>query len=124
MAGDRTRARGELESEVMRILWDRSALLSGREIQDLFSGPTPAYTTLMTALHRLEKKGEVAREGQSARKVRFRAVRSGEEHVSREMTNALEAAGDRGAALLRFAGNLGEEELELLRQAILPKKSR
>ncbi|QTV80354.1 BlaI/MecI/CopY family transcriptional regulator [Microbacterium sp. NIBRBAC000506063] len=124
MAGQRTRERGELEGEVMRILWERDELLSARDVQALFSGHTPAYTTLMTALDRLEKKGQVVRSGESPRKVRFRAARSGDEHASREMASALDAAGDRQAALLRFAGNLAAEDLELLRQAIAPRKSR
>jgi predicted transcriptional regulator len=124
MAGDRTRARGELEAEVMRILWGDTHLLSARDIQDRFTGRTPAYTTLMTALDRLEKKGRVIREGESPRKVKFRATRSVDDHASQEMVTALDAAGDRKAALLRFAGNLGAEDLELLREAIAPRKLR
>ena len=117
MAGERTRERGELEGEVMRILWDAAEPMSAGDIQAVFTGRVPAYTTLMTALGRLEKKGEVIRTG-SPRKARFRASRSGEEHVGLTMMSALNAAGDRRAALLEFAGNLTAEDVELLREAI------
>lgn len=118
MAGERTRERGELEAEVMRILWEASAPMSARDIQAVFTGHVPAYTTLMTALDRLQKKGDVVRLGDSPRKVRFRAARSGDEHVGRSMMTALDGAGDRQAALLQFAGNLAEEDLDMLRGAI------
>lgn len=124
MAGERTRKWGELEGEVMRVLWQASAPMSARDIQAVFTGHVPAYTTLMTALERLQKKGDVVRSGDSPRKVRFRAARSGDEHVGRSMMTALDGAGDRQAALLQFAGNLAEEDLDLLRSAITGKTSR
>lgn len=124
MAGERTRERGELEGTVMRILWEASEPLSARDIQAVFTGHVPAYTTLMTALERLQKKGDVVRSGDSPRKVRFRAARSGDEHVGRSMMTALDGGGDRQAALLQFAGNLAEEDLDLLRGAITGKTSR
>lgn len=124
MAGERTRQRGELEGEVMRILWEASEPLSARDIQAVFTGHVPAYTTLMTALERLQKKGDVVRSGDSPRKVRFHAARSGDEHVGRSMMTALDGAGDRQAALLQFAGNLADEDLDLLRSAITGKTSR
>lgn len=108
----------------MRILWEASEPLSARDIQAVFTGHVPAYTTLMTALERLQKKGDVVRSGDSPRKVRFRAARSGDEHVGRSMMTALDGAGDRQAALLQFAGNLAEEDLDLLRGAITGKTSR
>lgn len=124
MAGERTRERGELEGTVMRILWEASEPLSARDIQAVFTGHVPAYATLMTALERLQKKGDVVRSGDSPRKVRFRAARSGDEHVGRSMMTALDGAGDRQAALLQFAGNLAEEDLDLLRGATTGKTSR
>ncbi|SJN12032.1 hypothetical protein FM113_13675 [Leucobacter sp. 7(1)] len=40
------------------------------------------------------------------------------------MMTALDGAGDRQAALLQFAGNLAEEDLDLLRSALTGKTSR
>ena len=114
MAGERTRERGELEGEVMRILWEASEPLSARDIQAVFTGHVPAYTTLMTALERLQKKGDVVRSGDSPRKVRFHAARSGDEHVGRSMMTALDGAGDRQAGAMDVAEVvLGIDEQEM-----------
>ncbi|WP_285241209.1 BlaI/MecI/CopY family transcriptional regulator [Arthrobacter sp. G.S.26] len=115
MASTRVRARGELETEVMRLLWAESQPVSANELAQKFPAPQPAYTTLMTALSRLERKGRVVRSGDSPRKIKFSASRSDEEHASETMMTALGGAGDRRAALLAFAGNLNDEDLDLLR---------
>ena len=119
-----TRVRGELERELMQILWDSTEPLGIREIQDVFTGHIPAYTTLMTSLDRLEKKGQVIRIEEGPRKIRFRPTHPGGEHTSLAMTAALNASSDSEAALLRFAGNLSDEHLDLLRQAIGPKSAK
>lgn len=124
MAGERTRERGELEGEVMRLLWKHVDPMSARDLQDLFTGPVPAYTTLLTALTRLEKKGQVVRSGDSPRKVRFQAARSGEEFTSDSMLSALDRAGDRHAALLAFAGTLDDDDVALLKSAFGRKSSK
>jgi predicted transcriptional regulator len=118
MATIRTRARGELEGEILRILREDGGELSAIEIQPRLTGHPPAYTTVMTALERLHKKGEVVRSSDSPRRIRFRAARSGEENASATMLSALDGAGDRRAALLSFAGNLDPADVELLRAAI------
>ena len=117
MTGSRTREWGELEREVMRLLWADQGAVSARQLQELFGEPVPAYTTLMTALNRLERKGLVVREEDSPRKVRFRASRSDGAHTSESMIAALRQAGDRRAALLAFAGDLDEDDTTLLRSA-------
>lgn len=114
MVGTQGRERGELEQEVMRILRDQSRPMSARELQDMFTGQVPAYTTLITVLTRLEKKGDVIRSGDSPRKVKFHAARSAEEHASETMLSALDKATDRRAALLAFAGNLDADDLALM----------
>ena len=117
MTGTPTRERGELEREVMRLLREHGEPLSARAMQDMFTGHVPAYTTLMTVLTRLEKKGEVVRSGNSPRKVKFHPVRTDEEHASETMLSALGQAGDRRAALLAFAGSLDDQDLTLLNSA-------
>lgn len=112
-----TRERGELEREIMRFLREAEGPTSARELQELFTGQVPAYTTLMTVLTRLEKKGQVIRSGDSPRKVKFHPARTDEEHASETMLSALGEAGDRRAALLAFAGNLVEEDVALLSAA-------
>lgn len=118
MARRSTREHGALEAEVMRILRRFSGTVGVRQIQAEFDDPAPAYTTLLTVLDRLVVKGLVIREEQSPRKVRFAAAHSGEEHASTAMISALEEADDKRAVLLRFAGNLDDEDVALLRDAL------
>ncbi|MFC3183885.1 BlaI/MecI/CopY family transcriptional regulator [Pseudoglutamicibacter albus] len=116
------RERGQLEREVLDILRENGAPMSARQLQDAFEEPTPAYTTLMTVLTRLEKKDEVTRGGPSPRKTTFQAVRSDEDAASHGMLAALGQANDRKAALLAFAGNLDAADVALFNQAFSSKK--
>lgn len=118
MAGERTRGHGELEAAVMRILWERDDPMSARQVQEAFTADRPAYSTVMTALQRLHAKGDVSQSAESPRKVRFQAAHSGADHTSSTMMSALDESGDRQAALLRFAGNLAADDVELLREAM------
>ncbi|NLA65181.1 MAG: BlaI/MecI/CopY family transcriptional regulator [Leucobacter sp.] len=125
MVGTPVRERGELEQEIMRMLRDHDQPMSARELQSLFTEHIPAYTTVITVLTRLEKKGQVIRSGDSPRKVKFHAARSDEEHASETMLSALDRATDRHAALLAFAGNLTADDLALMNAAFgTPKKKR
>ena len=119
----RTRARGQLEAEVMRILWDHEDAIGARAIQERFGDEhVPAYTTLLTVLDRLEKKGEVVRIAASPRKVRFRPTRSDGERAGAAMLSVLEGTGDREGALLRFADHLTARDAEMLQRALRPKQ--
>ncbi len=54
---------GDLEEAVMALLWRRSGPVSVREVQESLNADRPlAYTTVMTVLDRLAKKGIVGRE--------------------------------------------------------------
>ncbi|WP_369371339.1 BlaI/MecI/CopY family transcriptional regulator [Promicromonospora sp. Populi] len=119
----RTRERGQLEAEVMRILWDHEGAIGARVIQEGFGdGHVPAYTTLLTVLDRLQKKGEVVRVAASPRKVRFRPTRSDGERAGAAMLSALEGSGDREEALLRFADHLTARDVEMLQRALRPRQ--
>lgn len=53
---------GELEQAVMDILWSRPDALSVRDVHELISADRDlAYTTVMTVLDRLAKKGAAVR---------------------------------------------------------------
>lgn len=58
--GDETAALGPLERRVLNSLWDRGERASVRDLQPGF--PEAAYTTLMTTLDRLFRKGLLDRE--------------------------------------------------------------
>lgn len=53
-------ALGELEREIMEMLWTNSSEMSVRDVHSRFNDRL-AYTTLMTTLDRLHKKGLLAR---------------------------------------------------------------
>jgi predicted transcriptional regulator len=55
---------GRLESQVMDCLWRSDEALSVRDVSQRLNGPW-AYTTLMTTLDRLFKKGLLTREPKS-----------------------------------------------------------
>jgi predicted transcriptional regulator len=53
---------GELEQAVMEILWSHTGSLSVREVHELLARDRAlAYTTVLTVLDRLAKKGNVLR---------------------------------------------------------------
>ncbi len=107
----------------MAALWHSAEPLSARDIQEALTGECPAYTTVITTLDRLEKKGLVTRQAESPRKVRFSPTRSEVEHASHSMMTALADAGDRRAALLKFTGDLDDDDLEALRAAVNSARS-
>lgn len=121
MMSVRSREWGGLEREMLRLLREQAAPVSARQLQDLFTEHVPAYTTLMTALTRLERKGAVMRVEESPRKIRFTIRRSAGKDAGASMLSALEEAGDRQAALLAFAGNLDEQDVAVLRSALAGK---
>jgi predicted transcriptional regulator len=55
---------GSLESQVMQVIWDSSSPQSVQEVRDELEarGKDAAYTTIMTTLGRLYKKGLLERE--------------------------------------------------------------
>ncbi|WP_281289147.1 BlaI/MecI/CopY family transcriptional regulator [Leekyejoonella antrihumi] len=110
--------KGDLERSVMEQLWDRPDGLSVREVLDgLDSGL--AYTTVMTVLDRLAKKGVVSRE-RDGRAWRYRPSASrGEQtaQVLRDALGGLSATGRRDA-MLHFLGDSSPDELADLRAAL------
>ncbi|MFZ4894382.1 BlaI/MecI/CopY family transcriptional regulator [Plantibacter sp. Mn2098] len=119
------RPRGELESLVLKALWSSSTPLSARDLQGTFDDPeaTPALTTLLTVLDRLVKKGNVIKEPAAGAGFVFSAAESESSYAADSMVTALLSSSDRSAALLRFAGQLGDQDVEALRKALGPDAS-
>lgn len=108
---------GDLERAVMQALWTAPAPLTGRDVATALSRPDLAYTTVLTVLTRLERKGLVRRDS-SARAHTYSPVASREDHVTVLMQQALGQAGDRAAALQHFARSMSAEEAATLRRAL------
>ncbi|MEO3922800.1 BlaI/MecI/CopY family transcriptional regulator [Micromonosporaceae bacterium B7E4] len=110
---------GDLERAVMDVLWDRGtgAGATVREVAEALRDRELAYTTVMTVLDRLAGKGMVERE-REGRAWRYRPAASREAHIARLMLDALDLAGSRDAALVRFARSVTGTEAEVLRAAL------
>ncbi|GIJ28793.1 penicillinase repressor [Micromonospora qiuiae] len=108
------RSLGPLESEVMNRLWAADAPLTVRQMVDSLTGKGLAYTTVMTVLDNLHRKGWAQRE-LVGRAYRYRPRIGREEHISQVMADALSSAGDQHAALARFVETMSPEEAALLR---------
>ena len=103
----------------MRTLWEADAALSAREVLGRFEqDEVPALTTVLTVLERLRAKGQVVRTSADDGTARFSPAQPEPSFVAANMLAALTDSGDRGAALLHFAGHLRDEDAELLRRAL------
>jgi predicted transcriptional regulator len=108
---------GDLERAVMDALWDRAQPATVREVADALADRKLAYTTVMTVLDRLTTKGFVTRE-RVGRAWSYRPAASREAYIAQLMLDALDLAGSRDAALVRFARSVSGEEAEILRAAL------
>lgn len=109
---------GELEAVVMDRLWSWDRPVVVRDVlEDLQRERSIAYTTVMTVLDNLHRKGFVIRE-KDGRAYRYRPASTREEHTARLMEQALAGSGDRRAALLHFVERMPADEVARLREAL------
>lgn len=102
----------------MAELWASDQPLSVRAVLDrLQTGRELAYTTVMTVLENLRRKGMVGRV-KAGRAFDYRPLLSREEHTATLMQEVLAGSADRRATLLRFAEQITPDELASLRAAL------
>jgi predicted transcriptional regulator len=107
---------GELQRKVMEVLWsDVETDFSARSVEERLPGY--AYTTLLTVLDRLYRKGLVRRT-KDGRAFRYSALGSREDYTAELMQEALNTVTDRGAVLMRFAQTVAPDEAAVLREAL------
>ncbi|GAB2873554.1 BlaI/MecI/CopY family transcriptional regulator [Streptomyces mayteni] len=112
------RALGELEAEVMSVVWRGAGPLTVQNLTDSLNERRPlAYTTVMTIVDRLRAKGWLTRE-KAGRAYRYSAARSADDYTAALLAQALDTTADRTGALVRFAGNLDPAEAAALRAAL------
>ena len=122
---------GELERTIMDRLWaidpvTPEAALSVREIHDSIAEEREiAYTTVMTVLDRLTKKGLVTRE-RDGRAWRYLPVSTSEELTADLLRDSLEhiESSDRRGAMLHFLDAASPEEIDDLKAALAQLESR
>lgn len=105
-------SRGELEQHILEVLWAASDPMSVADVQGAVNvEKSLAYTTVMTVLDRLAKKGLVTRE-LVGRAWRYRSAISQAELLTQELAAALEAVPQpvRRDALVALAERLPEDE--------------
>ena len=109
---------GQLEAVVMHRLWAWDRPASVREVvDDLQRERKIAYTTVLTVLDNLHRKGLVHRQKQGRAYV-YTAVMSQEDHTASMLEEVLAQTPDRGAALLNFVEQLSSEEQVQVRTAL------
>lgn len=109
---------GQLEAAVMDRLWKWDRPVSVREVlDDLNKDRELAYTTVMTVLDNLHRKGMVLRE-KTGRAYVYRPTRSRASHTAELMEQVLSKNPDRSGALLRFVEQLSAGEVEALRRVV------
>lgn len=112
---------GDLERAVMEQLWQAAPSEQGvsvREVLEALADERPlAYTTVMTVLDRLSKKGLVTRE-RDGRAWRYTPAGTRESLTADTMRAHLGTADDRHAALLHFLDGASRDELDELKAAL------
>ncbi|WP_033261280.1 BlaI/MecI/CopY family transcriptional regulator [Amycolatopsis vancoresmycina] len=112
---------GELEASVMDVLWSATEPMRVREVLDELNRHRDlAYTTVMTVLDNLHRKGWVVRE-MANRAYHYTASTSREEATAHTLRELLDTGGDRESVLLHFVRSASEEESEFLRKALRRK---
>lgn len=102
----------------MGVLWDAGVPLTPRAVLDrLAPDPPLTYSTVMTILRRLWRKGIVERE-RLGRTYLYRPVRERAEQMVDRMMALLVAAGDPAAALSRFVDALDPRQRRELRRLL------
>jgi predicted transcriptional regulator len=109
---------GELEAAIMERLWERGRPALVREIlDDLSDDRALAYTTVMTVMDNLHRKGWLRRE-RDGRAWRYEATGSRSGYTAALMKDALESSTDRRRALAHFALQMSPHDAAVLRDAL------
>lgn len=110
-------ALGDLEAQVMRRIWARREPVTVRDVLgDLQPERPVAYTTVMTVMDNLRKKGWLRRQA-AGRAYQYEPLVSAEEYSAALMRQALAASSDRPAVLMHFIEELSADEADALEEA-------
>jgi predicted transcriptional regulator len=102
----------------MRDLWERGEPATVRDVLASLSTPRKlAYTTVMTVMDNLHRKGQVTRE-MSGRAWLYRPVRTRAEHAAALLQDVLAESEDRHEVLMHFVADLDSDSVTQLRSAV------
>ena len=109
---------GELEAVIMQLVWDHGGPVTVRELFDgLQQERAIAYTTVMSTMDNLHRKGWLARE-KEGKAYRYTATASQAEYSARLMQEALADGGNTEAVLSHFVAQMDGAESEALRAVV------
>jgi predicted transcriptional regulator len=109
---------GQLEAVVMERLWSYGRPVPVREVlEDLQRDRRIAYTTVMTVMDNLHRKGFLTRE-MAGLAYRYQTAQTREQHHATVMGEVLAGSSDRTATLLHFLEQMPPEEVVRLREAL------
>ena len=115
---------GDLEAVIMELVWRRDEPATVRHVfEELAEDRAIAYTTVMTVMDNLHRKGFLDRQ-MAGRAWRYRPSASREEYTARLMRDALHEAGDQRTALAHFVAAMSEDESTALRAALRRRRTR
>src|SRR5438477_5841573 len=109
---------GELEAVIMDRLWDQGRPMLVREMVEALRGDRPlAYTTVMTVMENLHRKGWLRRE-RDGRAWRYEPTGSRSGYTAALMNEALGTSPDRRSALTHFVLQMNPRDAAALREAL------
>jgi predicted transcriptional regulator len=115
---------GELEAVIMDRLWDWGQPALVREVLDDLRKDRPlAYTTVMTVMENLHRKGWLRRD-RDGRAWRYEPTSSRSAYTAALMSDALATSTDRRIALAHFVLQMSPHDAALLQQALNQAHSR
>lgn len=109
---------GELEAVIMDRVWNRAAATTVRDVfEELRAEREIAYTTVMSTMDNLHRKGSLSRERQG-KAFSYWPTLTREEYGARLMRDALDAGGKPDLVLSHFLQQMTEEESATLQAAL------
>jgi predicted transcriptional regulator len=109
---------GELEAVIMDRLWEWGKPALVRELVDDLRKDRPiAYTTVMTVMENLYRKGWLRRH-RDGRAWRYEPTGSRSGYTASLMSDALDTSADRRTALAHFVLQISPHDAALLQQAL------
>ena len=109
---------GDLEAAVMERIWRRNQPVLVRDVlEDLQGNRAIAYTTVMTVMDKLHRKGWLRRAPQGRAYV-YEAVASRESYTASLMRDAWATSDNQAVAFVHFLEQLSEGEARAVRAAL------
>ena len=115
---------GELETAIMEVMWAADGPYVVRQVRERMRYGRPvAYTTVMTVMNILHRKGVLHRE-KLGRAWQYWPVEEREDHDARLMAEVLRSGGDEPVTMRRFLDRVSDDEIESLCSALVDARSR